>query len=264
MLDERERETFTNLAVFRGGFTREAAEAVAGASLRNLASLSHKSLVVANPETSRYAVHELLRQYAQDELEKDQERCDRILNTHADYYASLIEEAMKLLFSSDQPRMAAIIETDLDNIRASWRHYLATGNPNGSRNLIPGFFHLYEWRGWYQSAAALFNEPLEADIEAGRETAHLQALAQVMRAWFLALLGQAESAAAMAIEAKSVLTDLATGLENWLARQAVALAVAYKGDVEKMIAVTDEGIEITSSRDDPFLAASMKLSLIHI
>jgi class 3 adenylate cyclase len=42
LLSEDERKIFTALSVFRGGFTREAAQEVAGASLRNLANLANK------------------------------------------------------------------------------------------------------------------------------------------------------------------------------------------------------------------------------
>ena len=46
LLSEAERAAFSRLSVFRGGFTAEAAQAVAGASLRTLASLIDKSLVL--------------------------------------------------------------------------------------------------------------------------------------------------------------------------------------------------------------------------
>jgi tetratricopeptide (TPR) repeat protein len=54
------------LAVFRGGFTRMAAQQVAGASLPILSSFVNKSLVQCEPG-GRYTIHELLRQYAEAE-----------------------------------------------------------------------------------------------------------------------------------------------------------------------------------------------------
>ena len=53
MLDNAEREAFARLSVFRGGFTRDAAQAVAGAGLRRLMSLVQKSLLQRDP-TGRY------------------------------------------------------------------------------------------------------------------------------------------------------------------------------------------------------------------
>ena len=52
LLSESEREMFAGLSVFKGGFTREAAQAVAGASLRNLATLSNSTPTPPSTETS--------------------------------------------------------------------------------------------------------------------------------------------------------------------------------------------------------------------
>jgi predicted ATPase/DNA-binding SARP family transcriptional activator len=62
-LDDAERHVFCQLSVFRGGFTRRAAEAVAGASLRVLVALADQSLLRYDPSGDRYQIHELLRQY---------------------------------------------------------------------------------------------------------------------------------------------------------------------------------------------------------
>src|SRR5690606_40959526 len=67
LLDDEERAILPALAVFAGGFTRQAAEAVAGASLLTLASLMAKSLVERVDE-GRYDLHEIVRQYAAEKL----------------------------------------------------------------------------------------------------------------------------------------------------------------------------------------------------
>jgi predicted ATPase len=69
LLSEREREIFSALSVFRGGFTRWAAQQVSGASLRELMALVDKSLLQWAPE-GRYEIHELLRRYAAEKLEQ--------------------------------------------------------------------------------------------------------------------------------------------------------------------------------------------------
>jgi predicted ATPase len=55
-LNGEEQRIFRNLSVFRGGFQREAAEAVAEASLLVLSALMDKSLLRRNP-SGRYEVH---------------------------------------------------------------------------------------------------------------------------------------------------------------------------------------------------------------
>jgi predicted ATPase len=72
-LGEDERSVLAGLAVFVGGFTREAAEEVTGASLTSLATLVERSLIQRLPDTpggARYQVHELVRSYALERLAK--------------------------------------------------------------------------------------------------------------------------------------------------------------------------------------------------
>jgi predicted ATPase len=68
LLSKAEQRTLAALSVFQDGFHREEARKVAGASLFLLASLESKSLLQRNPTTNRYAIHELLRQYAAEQL----------------------------------------------------------------------------------------------------------------------------------------------------------------------------------------------------
>ena len=66
-LSARERTVLSALAIFVGGFTREAAEAVANADLGVLAALAERSFIQRLPDArggSRYQVHELVRHYA--------------------------------------------------------------------------------------------------------------------------------------------------------------------------------------------------------
>src|SRR5688500_1640091 len=73
-LSASERTALSALAIFVGGFTREAAEAVAEADLGVLAVLTERALIQRLPDArgmSRYQVHELVRQYAIRHLADD-------------------------------------------------------------------------------------------------------------------------------------------------------------------------------------------------
>ncbi|MDP8928239.1 MAG: adenylate/guanylate cyclase domain-containing protein [Actinomycetota bacterium] len=259
LLGEEERETFVRLSVFRGGFSREAAEEVAGASLRSLATLAGKSMVTPSPDRGRYSVHELLRQYAEKELERDGEKWGLALDSHAAYYASFMEEIAGLVRKSDQPRMACVVEDDLDNVRAAWRHFLHTENGEGGRKLVFGLYHVYEWRGWYASAVALFGEAitaLDADSD-DEDIVRLRAMSQAVQGWFLSLLGQPEVGAAAAIEARATLPASTDVADQWVAHQCVAIGLSYLGLIDDLVEVTDHGIELTSPMADPFYAAAL-------
>jgi len=85
LLSDELRDIIERLSVFRGGFTREGAAAVAGADLRTLSDLVGKSLV-RRPGLGRFEIHELLRQYAAGRLADDPARQRRAFEDHAAYY----------------------------------------------------------------------------------------------------------------------------------------------------------------------------------
>jgi predicted ATPase len=94
---------FRRLAVFAGGFTLEAAEAVGAEGdlvevdvLDLVSLLVEKSLVVADLAVGRYRLLETVRQYAQERLDESLEG-DRTRARHLAYYLAFAEEGeMKL------------------------------------------------------------------------------------------------------------------------------------------------------------------------
>ena len=118
-MTEIEQAIFMKLAVFVGGFTRDAAQAVTGASLRNLKSLVKKSLLQRDSETGRYQIHELLRQYAQEILHNSGEEVE-IQKAHAHYYGEFIAEREPLLKTGRNVAIMPEIEQDIENIQVAW------------------------------------------------------------------------------------------------------------------------------------------------
>jgi len=92
LLSVEEQRVLRQLSVFQGGFGREAAEQVVGASLTLLSTLVSKSLLRrTDPRTSRYDMHELVRQYALSHLQKDEQEYIQTRNRHCRYYITLLE-----------------------------------------------------------------------------------------------------------------------------------------------------------------------------
>ncbi|NIP18555.1 MAG: hypothetical protein GWM87_10630, partial [Xanthomonadales bacterium] len=117
LLTEREREVFQGLSVFRGGFTRQAAQQVTGASLRELMALVNKSLLQRDPR-GRYEIHELLRQYAAEKLEGS-EVAEGVRQRHADFYLALAEEAEPELEGAEPAVWLSQLDAEQGNLRAA-------------------------------------------------------------------------------------------------------------------------------------------------
>ncbi|MCX6050298.1 MAG: BTAD domain-containing putative transcriptional regulator [Chloroflexi bacterium] len=124
LLTADEQQVFRKLALFRGGFTREAGEQVADATLRVLTALVHKSLVrrvesSVTQTSARYEVHELLRQFAAEQLimaEAEHEQAAR----HSAFYLNFVAAREQRLVRTEPREAAAEIQADLDNIRQAW------------------------------------------------------------------------------------------------------------------------------------------------
>ena len=105
------------LTVFKNGFTRAAALAVAGASLPILVTLVNKSWLAYNRHDDRYSVHELLRQFGQEKL-ADSEQAQRL---HSHFFLDRLSLLKPMLQGEGQQIALAEIKTELDNIRSAWK-----------------------------------------------------------------------------------------------------------------------------------------------
>jgi predicted ATPase/DNA-binding SARP family transcriptional activator len=117
-LGERERLIFARLAVFSCGFDGDAAEAVAGASFASLAALVEKSLLQLEPK-DRFGIHELLRQYAMEQLESYGER-EATEVRHSHYFAQFVGWREAALHRAQQEQALRVVERDWENICLAW------------------------------------------------------------------------------------------------------------------------------------------------
>ncbi len=124
LLNDTERAALRRLSVFRGGFTREAAQSVMGASLRVLTRLVHKSLLRWDQEsnlTTRYAVHELVRQFAAEQLAALPEESHEIQAQHSHFYLAYVVERWPRL-AYHEPRQASHeIRVEYNNVYQAWQ-----------------------------------------------------------------------------------------------------------------------------------------------
>lgn len=155
LLTPAERETFQAMSVFRAGFTREAAESVSGASLWMLQTLVDKSLLKRDID-GRYRIHELLRQFAAEQLERQAGAADTALDRHAAYYLDFAARQWPLLTSARQLDTLETMRRELENVRAAWsyaaqRQQLDRLQPA----LLPlWYFHLLTYR--YEDGRQMF------------------------------------------------------------------------------------------------------------
>jgi tetratricopeptide (TPR) repeat protein len=126
LLSQQERVLFPALTIFRGGFTAEAAQEVAGSDVRTLRSLVHKSFLEVDPG-GRYQVHELLRQYGAEQLACTPGKEQRTRDRHCAYYAAALERWAEELKGPRQRAAGVELAAEIGNARAAWDWAVARG-----------------------------------------------------------------------------------------------------------------------------------------
>lgn len=118
LLTPTEAQTLACCAVFRGGFTLEAAQTVAEATAATLEALVHKSLL-SSSGPARYAMHDLVRQFAAEQLAQAPQAQSAIFARHAAYYIELLQ-GQETELANDVNALKKL-QNELDNIRAAWQ-----------------------------------------------------------------------------------------------------------------------------------------------
>jgi tetratricopeptide (TPR) repeat protein len=155
LLTEDERAVFMKLAVFRGGFTREAAEVVAGANLRILMSLMNKSLLRRDATSGRYDIHELLRQYADDKLESS-EWANETQLAYMHYFAAFLKKREGDIKYKRQSEALREIEADFGNVQASFKGATTRHDALMLDTMSEALFHFCAMRNYWLECNQLF------------------------------------------------------------------------------------------------------------
>jgi DNA-binding SARP family transcriptional activator/predicted ATPase len=128
------------LPLFRGGFTREAARAVGGASPQQLLKLLDLFLVSAQGD-GRYALNALVRRFVVDQPEAQPDERVRMAARYAAYYAGFVHERTATLRRSRQAM--AEIKREIPNILSAWDWAASQGHAGLLERMRPGLqlFH---------------------------------------------------------------------------------------------------------------------------
>jgi predicted ATPase/transcriptional regulator with XRE-family HTH domain len=166
LLSEEEQNVLRKLSVFQGGFQRDAAEQVTGATLALLSSLVGKSLIRRN-ESGHYDQHELLRQFMGLRLREDTQQEQATRDRHCAYFMQLLQQMEPRLKSADQNNALALLGAEVDNLRLAW-NWAVTGRKlpelRKSTRCLQWF---YDLRGWLHEAATMLKQAVEALEQVG-------------------------------------------------------------------------------------------------
>ena len=116
LLDPDAQAAFRRLSVFRGSFTLDAAEAITGADLDQLAALLDQSLLKTLGD-ERFFLLETLREYARERLDEAGETAEYALR-HARWYLDRLQANYPDRLGARQAEILAWYDAEEDNLRA--------------------------------------------------------------------------------------------------------------------------------------------------
>jgi predicted ATPase/DNA-binding SARP family transcriptional activator len=227
LLAAREQQVLAGLSVFRGGFTLEAARQAAGASLRELRALMDRSLL-QRPAAGRYAMHELLRQYAGERLTEAPAVAEAARDRHSAHFAAAVERWWMDLQGPRHQAALAEMGSENGNLRTAWDWVVERGQVAQLDQAMDGLCYYYKWLGRYEEGEGLCRRAVDglaatghlhrgespdpsgvqqADGSPGRERVRARALA--WQGVFCHRLGRLERAWELLQRSRQCLDDLA-------------------------------------------------------
>ena len=127
------------------------------ASLSLLSALVSKSLL-RRTTAGRYDFHELVRQYALNHLQADEQEVAQTLDRHCRYFTALLAQRGPALKSADRQAVVTELLAELDNLRLSWNWAAAHERAAELSQAADTLFWLYESRCNCREGVPLFEQ----------------------------------------------------------------------------------------------------------
>jgi predicted ATPase len=252
LLTEPQQVLFRRLGVFVGGFTLEAAEAVAGEGTDVLAGVS--SLVAAslvNPagevgDEPRFTMLETIRDYALEQLAASGEE-PAFWQRHATWFSALTDRFNRALFTSDETNSLDRLEWDHANLRETMAWYEQAGDKEMLLRVAGSLGQLWAMHGYGQEGRYWLERATEdlIDVPAHVAAVALRSLSRLLNQQAIGdrALALAERALALARD-----EDDQRGVVHSLTLCGVA---AFKvGDLERAVAYQEEALALLDAAGD--------------
>ena len=208
-LAEEEQQVFARLSVFRGGFRRAQAEAVAGAPLPILAHFVDCSLLRWGPD-GRYTLHELVRQFAAERLRETPDAEVETYRRHSQAYGDFLYERSETLLGPRQSQVLEEIRPELDNIRAGLQWAIAQADIETLYRLEIIYYEYCDWRGLYRENTDVLEQAVTRLQETEQTIAvrQLVAICHAFLGWCYIRLGQFHESIASSERSEAIYAEL--------------------------------------------------------
>jgi len=251
MFTDAEKAVFKKLSIFKGPFTRRAAQAITGAKISDLLSLSNKSFLQKDSE-GLLRVHEWLRQFGENQLRRSKAQYSETLETFSHYYVTYLSESWWEAWSGE-----------CQHLRLEWRNisraFLTAARAGQfqllKKGLVPCFFVSYIGEDFNNSANFFSQLVAEFDKRAFSENEReTYALCLVFYSYFLFMQNKIAQVADIQEKVDDLLRECDQGSEYAWARTFQALEVKILG-WERRIENANQALKIFTELGDEYALA---------
>jgi predicted ATPase/DNA-binding SARP family transcriptional activator len=258
LLSAEERSVLIRLSAFRGGFRRQAASTVAGASLMHLSALMHKSFL-RRTAAGRYEMLEILRQHAEDKLLETPKIRDETHDRHSEFYAEFLYQRENRLQGRDLQQALDEIGEEIDNVRAAWRWMVTHRRQRSIERSLHSLYRFYETRSRFVEGEDALRQAARAVAGAGDALGEPFAATQdallakllTRQGWMCLKLSRFEEGKELLQTSLATLRRLDEPAETALAVSHLGFVHILLGDFDKAAELCEESITIYSAIGDP-------------
>ncbi|MBA2714859.1 MAG: hypothetical protein H0U55_15045, partial [Rubrobacteraceae bacterium] len=269
LLDTDEQALFRRMGVFTGGFTLEAAQAIASSEsgeagvqpapeevLDGVASLTGKSLVQVDSRGAgdvRYRLLESMREYTLEQLEV-QDEVEATRRSHALYFLDLAERAEPELIGGEQRTWFLCLEAERGNLRAALQWLSCQGEDVLALRLAAALGYFWWIHGHFAEGQRYLEDLLERVPE---EAADPGTRASALQSLGILLLLQGEVERARRVLEEGLAVARSTGEARSIAFSLACLGryTTLFGKPEESIPFSEEALARSREANDTWSTA---------
>jgi predicted ATPase/DNA-binding CsgD family transcriptional regulator len=255
LLGAYEKTLFARLAVFQGGRTAQAVEAVCGRGLTvdvmdGLESLLNKNLLWQEEGLEgalRFLFLETIHEYARERLEESGE-AETLRKRHAHYFVTLAERAEPELRGARQGYWFAQLQAEHDNLRTALAWSLRGADAELALRLVGALRDFWYYAGHIAEGLRWTERALES---AGDESAASRARALNVAGWLAFAQGDYEQGKIWNREALALSRELGDAANSaWALVSLGRHSTGSPAEYEKGIALCEEALALFRELDD--------------
>jgi DNA-binding SARP family transcriptional activator/predicted ATPase len=259
-LAAEEQNNLSCLSIFKGPFTLDAAQKIAGTSIHDLRGLMNKALL-RRPENLIFDIHELIRQFAHQKL--DENTLKTLRDSYMTYYGQFAQDQIPDFQTERQPFALYLYDRSIENMAQAWQWALDAQRWDVIAQLAETFAYYYMVR-WELGLSSLLTSKTIAQlhtIKRDTEQDILLALLLALKALARRSQGHQSEILALCQQSMDILKHYPQHIETALPITLITSLYTYPGAKNDHVEVfTKHGLELCEQHGKKWLYA---VSLFH-